>query len=302
VRPLRAIAIYLLFVVLGGALLAPWLYELAQWAGDRVPGLRHMAENPFHRFVHRSLLGMAIIGLWPLLRSWGMRFWKDLGWAKPAGQWRRLMLGFGLGWASLALVAVAATLAGARTAEWNVPLASYAQFVAKSLVTAVLVAVLEETLFRGVLFGGLRRSMAWPAALLISSLVYAWVHFFQKPAPPVHIDWASGFVQLAQMMRGFTDLEAMIPGFLSLTLAGGLLALAYQRTGNLFCSIGLHAGWIFWLKAYGFLTHSVSDARMWLWGSDKLIDGWFVTVMLAFAGLGVWFFVEQKEPQHERDT
>ena len=248
-RPLRAITVYLIFVLLGGALLAPWLYEWVQWGGAHSGWLHHLAENPFHRFVHRSLLGLALIGLWPLLRGLGMRSWSDLGWTKPTGQWLRLLLGFGLGWASLALVAVAATLAGARGAEWSHPAASYAGFLLKTLAAAILVAALEETLFRGALFGGLRRTLAWPAALLISSLVYAWVHFFQKPAPPAHIDWATGLAQLAEMMRGFTDIQVMIPAFFALTLAGGLLALAYQRTGNLFCSIGLHAGWIFWLKA-----------------------------------------------------
>ena len=56
------------------------------------------------------------------------------------------------------------------------------------------------------------------------------------------------------MLAGFADFHALVPGFFSLTLAGILLGLAYQRTGNLYFSIGLHAGWIFWLKTYGAFT------------------------------------------------
>jgi len=85
------------------------------------------------------------------------------------------------------------------------------------------------------------------------------------------------------MLRGFVDVEQVVPGFFNLTLAGGLLALAYQRTGNLYCSIGLHAGWIFWLTFYGFLTREVAGADAWFWGTAKLIDGWLALVVLTLA-------------------
>ncbi len=81
-------------------------------------------------------------------------------------------------------------------------------------------------------------------------------------------------------MSGFTDLNVVIPGFFNLTLAGVLLGLAYQRTGNLYFSIGLHAGWIFWLKSYGTLTTPVANALPWLFGTNKLIDGWLALAVL----------------------
>ena len=71
-----------------------------------------------------------------------------------------------------------------------------------------------------------------------------------------------------------------MPGFFNLTLAGVLLALAYQRTGNLYFSIGLHAGWIFWLKSYGAFTKDVANANVWLWGTGKMTDGWLALVVL----------------------
>jgi uncharacterized protein len=83
------------------------------------------------------------------------------------------------------------------------------------------------------------------------------------------------------MMRGFANWEQIVPGFFNLTLAGALLALAYQRTGNLYFSIGLHAGWIFWLKSYGALTTDVPNANAWLWGTGKMIDGWLALVVLS---------------------
>ncbi len=83
------------------------------------------------------------------------------------------------------------------------------------------------------------------------------------------------------MLRGLGNWQQLIPGFLNLTLAGALLALAYQRTGNLYFSIGLHAGWIFWLKSYGIFTREVPGANAGFWGGAKLIDGWMALLVLS---------------------
>jgi hypothetical protein len=73
----------------------------------------------------------------------------------------------------------------------------------------------------------------------------------------------------------------LVPGFFNLALAGALLGLAYQRTGNLYFSIGLHAGWIFWLKSYGAFTAAAPGASEWFWGTSKMIDGWLAFFVLA---------------------
>jgi membrane protease YdiL (CAAX protease family) len=58
-----------------------------------------------------------------------------------------------------------------------------------------------------------------------------------------------------------------------------MLGLAYQRTGNLYFSIGLHVGWIFWVKAYGVITVGVG-AESAFWGSGNLVDGWLALLIL----------------------
>src|SRR6185503_6446358 len=114
----------------------------------------------------------------------------------------------------------------------------------------------------------------WQVALIITSALYAIVHFFGKPEPPPAVGWAAGLAVLTRMLGGFVDFEQVVPGFFTLTLVGCVLALAYQRTGNLYFSIGLHGGWIFWLKSYGFLTREVYGANAWLWGTHRMTDGW----------------------------
>src|SRR5439155_11281924 len=164
-RPLRALAIYLITVFFGGALVAPCVFWLIQMFGTSLP---HLAASPFHRFVNRSFLGLALLGIWPLARSFGFRGLNDLGLVSPAQQWKKLGIGFALGFLLLAVVALVALGAGARVVPENVP--HLLQRLLGVSLTAIVVAVLEELLFRGVLFGGLRKRFNWVAALVLSSM------------------------------------------------------------------------------------------------------------------------------------
>lgn len=276
-----SLLIYLGAVFLGGALLAPWLYWLVQSLAEHFPAFEKLAANPFHRFVNRSLLGLALLGVWPLMRSLGVKSWRDVGLIPPGGQWRRLAAGFALGFVSFACVAAVSLLAGTRGLNGDVSAARLLEKITGAVATAAAVSLLEELLFRGAIFGALRKAVRWPAALLISSAIYAIVHYFARPEPPAEITSQSGFVTLLRMVRGFVDLEQVVPGFFTLVMAGVLLAMAYERTGNLYFSIGLHAGWIFWRSPYASLTRQTDGASVWFWGSDKLTDGWLALAVLA---------------------
>jgi len=134
------------------------------------------------------------------------------------------------------------------------------------------------------------RASAW----LVSSGVYALVHFFQKPPPPEKITWISGFEMLPRMLHGFAELETLVPGFFALTLTGLILAMGYHRTGSLYFPIGLHAGWVFCLKLYGFLTAAQPGADAGFWGTEKLIDGWLALIVLAPVLIAVSVWPRQK--------
>ena len=271
-RPFRTLLIYTLAVFLGGALLAPWVYKLVQ---TLAPGT-HAAQSPFHRYMDRCFLGLALVGIWPLLRGLGATSsWREIGLVKLSGQGRRLFDGFAVGFGSLACVAIAALAAHGRVFNPNLTAARLGDKLAGAAGTAVVVSVLEELLFRGAIFGALRKIWDWRAALLVSSMIYAIVHFMGSPELQSPVTWSSGLELLPRKLEGFVNLEVVIPGFFNLTLAGILLGLAYQKTGNLYFSIGLHAGWIFWLKSYGAFTSSAADASAWFWGTTgSLTAGW----------------------------
>jgi membrane protease YdiL (CAAX protease family) len=287
-RPHRALLIYLALVFLGGALLAPWVHALMQALAGSLPALQNVASQPFARYLNRCFLFLALAGLWPLMRALGVRTLADLGLAATAQAWRNLGKGFLLGFASLALFMAICLAAGAKIWDGERTAAQIARHVFFAGLTASLVAVLEEVLFRGGIFGGLRRAYGLAWALGGSSVIFALTHFLTRPELSPVVRWDSGLVALPIMLAGLADVRQLLPGLFNLALVGLLLALAFHRSGSLHAAIGLHAGWVFWLKTGGFFTQAAAGASPWVWGTNKLIDGWMVLPLLLAVLPGVW--------------
>jgi membrane protease YdiL (CAAX protease family) len=149
------------------------------------------------------------------------------------------------------------------------------------VAAAIVFAVLEEILFRGGIFGGLRKTFYWPLALAVSCSIYALVHFLQRTELTGPLAWNSGLFLLLRMLDGFADFHALAPGFLNLLLAGILLGIAYQRTGNLYFSIGLNAGWIFWIKTCEALTAIATHGGTRPGETAGLVGNWAAFLVLA---------------------
>jgi membrane protease YdiL (CAAX protease family) len=208
-----------------------------------------------------------------------------LNWHPTAGS--NLGAGFVTGFLSLACLLVLALTFGARQFSPEHSAAATLTHVAKAGLTALCVAPLEEIVFRGALFGSLRKSLPWLVALFLSSSLFALLHYLDRPGPMGQVGWGSGLAVLVQMAAGFLHLEKLVPGVFNLTLVGLILGLAYHRMQSLYFAIGLHAGWIFWLKSYGFLTDAVPGHSLRWFGTSKMVDGWMafclLSVMLAAA-------------------
>ncbi len=284
-KSFRALALYLAAVVIGAAVAAPWLWWAMQSLAAGSPAWSPLAHQPFHRYVNRCLLVLALGLLWPLVRAFRLRSWADVGWHWEAAERRRWAGFFALGFFTLGAATVLALVGSGRLWAPQGGTGRWMGKIAGAAGTAVVVSVLEEFLFRGAVFSALRRQSGFLLSGGITSAVYAWVHFFERPPQPASIDAASGFRTLGLMFRGFTDLGSLVPGLLSLLLAGWMLALLRERTRGLGASIGLHAGWIFWLKAYGFLTTDAPGADPRIWGTGRLYDGWVALGLLAIVAV-----------------
>lgn len=292
-RPLLAFLVYLAVVFIGGPLVAPWVYWLAQHAADAWPWL---ADQPFRRYVNRCMLVFALAGMYPLIKAFGARSVAELGLVKPGGHCGRLLGGFVLGFTSLAAIVVVCMVAGVRVWGYDLDAGEFVKILLEAALTGVFVSVVEELLFRGAIFGAFRKVMPWMLAALISSSIYAILHFMKRVDDMAADHWYSGLVVLGHMFSGFADWHEVVPGFFNLTLAGMLLALAYQKSGDLYFSIGLHGGWIFWRRAYGALTdqpringvEAPPSPYEWFFGTKTMVDGWLAALVLVAALIVLW--------------
>ncbi len=201
-RPSIALAIYLLGVFLAAGLFAPWFYLGSLWLGERI-GAGVLTNHPFFRYVGRCFEFFAIAGLFPFLRAMQLRSWSAVGVKRSPDARRDLLAGSALGFLLLGIVALASCWAGVRQFTLQQTAPQILKHIMNASLAAVFASILEELIFRGVLFGGLRQKLAFGPAALWSSGVYALVHFFERPANPAQIDWMSGFVVFGQRLSGF---------------------------------------------------------------------------------------------------
>ncbi|HVM59711.1 MAG TPA: CPBP family intramembrane glutamic endopeptidase [Verrucomicrobiae bacterium] len=243
----KAIGLYVAAVILLGALLAPWLFWGVQQTAPHVPALRVYATYPFHRVFDRAILLVALAGLWPLLRTTGLRFGSDIGYVRARGWWRHLLAGYVLGILSLTLLVVILVMFGGRQLTINKSSAQMTGAALKFLCAGVAVALIEETLFRGALQGMLQRRLHVALAVVIASAVYSAVHFLKPAGVNIsanQVTWTSGGKCLAWIATQSMRQKGVPVQFVSLFLAGCVLGLAYARTGAIYLSLGLHAGWV----------------------------------------------------------
>jgi len=257
VRSLGKIFLYLLLVLIGGALAAPLAWHLIQMLPPYLLGglIGNIQGMPFHRYLSRSLQVAAIILLWPLLRSLNIRSLAELGLhggSRPLGD---LLVGLFAGVFCILLLETSALYSGAYALH---PLWSGALLAAlpRILLTAAVVAMVEEFIFRGVLLGFFRQFMVPPVAILFSAVIFSGVHFLNLPAVlrDASPAWWSGLSVLGSLGSSLPPMPVLGWAFATLFVAGIILAWMTVRTGSLWAAIGLHASWILGQQAFNLVA------------------------------------------------
>ena len=148
---LGKIFIYAFVVLFVGALVAPIAWRLihmlpAEGTGSFIAGVQRM---PFHRYLSRSIQVTALILLWPLLRSLNVRSIRELGLTRNSCPIRDLSAGLAAGLTGAILLAPLLLLSGAYQLHVGWSFSVLPRF----LMTALVVAFIEEWIFRGVVLG-----------------------------------------------------------------------------------------------------------------------------------------------------
>ncbi|MEP7078614.1 MAG: CPBP family intramembrane glutamic endopeptidase [Chthoniobacterales bacterium] len=258
---------YLAATLLFGAVLAPYLY----WSGQALAArgvLPFLDHYEFETFFHRALLIGAVVFLWPLLRSLRIGEWRaGLGLRSNPRATRDTIAGFLLSALPLLLCGAAIVVCGLYSVRNAIRWPALGSVFAATIV----VPLVEETLFRGLILGVLLRGMSKAAAIFLTSALFSVLHFLKAPENTNAVVTAtSGFVSIANAFVQFGQPLLLLAGFSTLFLIGWILADARVRTQSLWLPIGLHAGWIFANGVFNKIAHREMVMLPWL-GKNLLV-------------------------------
>ncbi len=284
---------FLLGTLILGAALAPVLFWCSQPL-SAIPGLGFLKDTDFSRFFARAILLAAALLAFPAIQWIGIRRFHDLkiGWA-----WSRswqLPAGFLVAGIVIALWGWFAMKVGLAELKLRPPW----NLVPNLLLTSISVAMIEEWLFRGVIFGLVRQTTpTWLAAVFVSG-IFSIIHPLRPGSTGAEsITWHSGFDLLFQSIQHLSEPLDLIGGFVTIFVLGLVLAHATVKTGALWLPIGLHSGVVFAKMSFNKLTRHLADFPPWF-GPD-LTTGFGAIAILLLLWLVVWLlFRRASSPQH----
>lgn len=261
-----------------------------------------VSVEPVHRVMNRLAMLIALVGLVVLTRRLRLSHRSALGYGLPRGQFFRQL---GLGWVAgicLMLPLVALLLVfDVRQIKPGID-GELPPLILQGLLSGLVVAFIEETFFRGILFTAVARSSGARAAIIAPSILYAALHFLggKLRVPPEDVSWEHGFHVLSRLFERYAQPLAFIDSFLALVALGILLAFVRLRTGAIAACIGLHAAgvcMIFILRDTTVVDSSSQLAA--IVGTYDGVIGWAALVWFAVIGVA---YSQLYKPQLSSDS
>ena len=249
---------------------------------------------PINKIISKTTLVLLILSIFPL-KNYLDFSWKDLGFTAPKRFFGQLQQGLILSLATLLPVLLTLYLLDVHVWDsarnWTV--AKVASKVGVALFFALLIAVGEELLFRGMLLSSLRRKIHVVVAVIISALYYAALHFLKSSSQFAYADLAptTGLQLVAEAFANWLNPD-IISAFIALLVVGLFLAVIRTRVRHsLGMCIGCHAGWVWQIKVSKDLFNLNSQSEfLYLVSSYDGVIGPFVSAWLLVAMLGLIYF------------
>ncbi|MEO8205339.1 MAG: CPBP family intramembrane glutamic endopeptidase [Chthoniobacterales bacterium] len=299
-NPLVKILCYLGAVVLSACLLSPPVYWGFQWL------IHHgwfsgLAGFPFHRYFSRLIQIAALVYAWPFIRWLNVRTLSELGILKNSRRGADFLAGFGIGFLPMAILAV--VYLSLDIYHFRNGFAGGTLF--RIAITAIVVAMMEELFFRGILLGLALRITNRMTAILGVSIIFGLVHFL-KPAKgdtlPEVVTWMSGFHQAGTAFSSLTINPGLVlGGMATLVVAGVLLGFCTVATKSLWLAIGVHASWIFGQQTLNLIARyriKPTDALLPWVGPSQVSNavpiGIWAVAALGITGLCLWGYLHER--------
>lgn len=290
------ILILLLIALAGTSLLSPWIWALWNSVGSGLEDAYSSAS--FSEIFSRLFMILSISLILFFRRMLGIESLSELGLQPLQRAYRNLLLGFLLTLLSVFALAGVMSLSGIFTPYLRLTLGASLERIASAFLSAVAAGLLEEIFFRGLIFKALLEDSRPAIAFVISSFFYSAIHFV-KPIHKMALSGAdpwAGLRHLGYSFMPFLDPLTLFPGLFGLFLIGMVLAYAFFRTGSLYLSVGLHAGWIVGLKTLRVYGNYRREDLGWLFGSaePKLVSGVAAWIGILSVGLLVHLLTSKK--------
>ena len=272
------IGLFILALV-GGALLSYPAYSL----------LSVLFEVDFERVTNRCVLAIAVALFFLLFKKFGFNSWRDIGYnANQKEFWSKFPKGFSLGVLIMLPVVTGLLITQNRFIDvnWDWSINNLSSLLLTALLAGIIIAFIEETLFRGTMLTAIQRQSSIIFAIFSTSFIYAIVHFLEPDTylNPNTLNWASGFIAIKNAFLPLLQPIQLIDSFIALFLAGIFLALVKLRTNKLALCIGIHAGWVFTIKIFKRLTNSnINTEYAYLTGSYDKVIGYLAAFCIAIA-------------------
>lgn len=242
------------------------------------------------RLGRKPLVPLFVI-VWVLLnRTQRCEILPALGLARRNRPLRMIALGLACGVAGLVAFNVLLTVLGARDWQPSVGTLELLGRLVAYLAQALVLALLEESLFRGLLHGRLKAGGGTIAALTIGPPLFALAHFLRPPKyAPSRAWWDTIPACLNGVTEAFADRahEAM-----GLFFVGLVLTILRIRTGSILLPLGVHAGWV-WIQFISkkalVEVHEVVGKDLAFWGTRRIYDGYLGVLALLLTCAIAWW-------------
>jgi hypothetical protein len=243
------------------------------------------------KLITRLTQALLLLSIFPAMAY--LKFNKeDLGFTARPTFLKQIPQGFGIGLLTLMPIFIMLYVLGIDVVDESQPWTAglIAEKTILSLLLALLIAVVEESVFRGMLLAGLKKHMPVVAAVLISSAYFAALHFLDSKTeiPPQDFNLISGFILLGEAFTNVLN-PKNASAFLSLLTVGAFLAvLRTQVKESLGLCIGCHAGWVWQIKMNGSLFNTDYNSEyLYLVSSynhvvGPLVTGWLTLAILSY--------------------
>lgn len=250
---------------------------------------------PFSRIYDRVAMFIAAILLWRYRKDFNLAVLVPLFEAKP--KLKSFLIGLAI--SIFASVLIIPVVIDGETFLFSIKSFDYYLYrVAKYLIAAVVISIIEESFFRGLMFSSLRTRFNFWLAAVITSLFYASVHFI---APVKSWSYPKGdllagvnylFVIFSEMFQ-----YAYLKPYLALFLVGMVLCFLMYRTGSIWLCMGIHTGWVLVMKltkSFSYLNPELNLALPKLAERYMLITTPFAWAAILLVGVLGYFFVRTK--------